>query len=251
MTLIGSALAELIKKIYKQSGVKTDFNYPVHEFPYTTSANKYRSFLQGLLSKKTVIEMSERIVENAFVFINLDTQIPGKILEIGCCRSTVALELASLGYKVTAVDLKNYKYKHPNLKFIQGDLRFLNLPKNYFDAATAISTIEHTGLGAYKETASSKGDMEMMDIIYKVLKPKGKLIITVPYGVNETNEHERVYDNERLKQLLHKFKIVKIIFFKGIGRKYWIPVESHDLMKVSSTKNGFTQGVACLVVTKK
>lgn len=251
MMNLGYIIAEGIKKVYKLSGVKTDFNYPISEFPKTTSGNKYISFLQGLLSKDTQIEVSERIVENPFVFVNLNPEKGSRILEIGCCRSTVAIELASLGHKITAVDLKDYKYKHPNLKFIKGDLRYLDLPGAHFHAVTAISTIEHTGIGAYKEKKSGHGDMEIVDVIHKLLKKNGKFILTLPYGKKETNKHERIYDSRRLKRLLAKFKIVKEEYYKGMGRKYWIPSNKKELANVSSVDKGFTQGIVCIVCHNK
>lgn len=249
--MFGNFLSEFVKKVYKLSGVKTDFNYPISEYPKTTNPNKYFAFVQGLITSKTIIEVSERIVENPFVFMNLGLKKHSKILEVGCCRSTVALELANLGYKVTGVDLKKYKYIHPNLTFKQGDLRYLNLPKNYFDAVTAISTIEHTGMGAYKEKKSKQGDFEMVDIIHNLLKSGGKLIITLPFGKAEVNKHERIYDSKRIKKLLRKFKIIKEEYYKGLGRKYWRPVNKKGLKNISSIKEGFTQGIVCIVALKK
>ncbi len=249
--MFGNFLSEFIKKVYKLSGVKTDFNYPLSEFPETTHSNKYLAFLQGLLTTKILIEMSERIVENPFVFTNLGLKKGTKILEVGCCRSTVALELSSLGYKVTAVDLKDYKYIHPNLTFIKGDLRYLNLPINYFDAVTAISTVEHTGIGAYRERKSMQGDFEIVDVIYNLLKPSGKLLITLPFGKSEVNQHERVYDSKRIRKLLKKYKIINEEYYKGLGRKYWIPVNKKTLQNVSSVKKGFTQGTICISAQKK
>ena len=44
---------------------------------------------------------SERIFVNAFTIGNTIRIQPRRILEIGCSRSTVAIELATLGFKVT------------------------------------------------------------------------------------------------------------------------------------------------------
>ncbi len=251
MTTFGSILADLIKKTYKLSGVKTDFNYPVHIYPKTSFSNKYLRFLQGLFTSRIVIETSERIVENSFVLTNLRLRKGAKILEVGCSRSTISLELASLGYKVTGVDLKPYGFSHPNLALIQGDLRYLDLPYNYFDGATAISTIEHTGMGAYKEKKSTRGDIAMLKTIYNLLKREGRLFITLPFGKSETNEHERVYDNKRLRKLFAKYKILKTEYYKGLGREYWVPTSYKAIENVSSVERGYTQGVVCIVASKK
>lgn len=59
---------------------------------------------------------SERIVEYPWVFRNLELDA-GKILDVGCCKSKLSIQLASLGYKVYGIDISNYLYKHPNFKF--------------------------------------------------------------------------------------------------------------------------------------
>lgn len=251
MTGIGYQTVELFKRVYRTLKIKPDFNYPIAEQPLNLPNNKFFALIRSLFPYNTIIKTSERIVENPFIFLNLNLPKASHILEIGCCRSTIALELASLGYQVTACDLKYYKYKHPNLTFIQGDLRDIDLPYNYFDAVTSISTIEHIGIGAYRDKLSINGDKQMMQKIFKLLKHKSKLIITVPYGKKEVNNYERVYDYKSLLSLLRNFKILNIEFYKGLNRKYWMLVDKKELNNVSSVEKDFAQGIACIVAQKK
>lgn len=58
----------------------------------------------------------------------------------------------------------------------QADLRRLPYPDGHFDRITVISVIEHV-----PET----GDTEGMRDLARVLKPGGKLILTVPFGMTE------------------------------------------------------------------
>lgn len=248
--ILGSTTSNLIKRLYQFFHPKSEFNEPIVEIPISLPKNKYLALLRSLLPYNTAISVRERIVENPFVFMNLNLPKGASILDVGCCRSRIAVEMASLGYQVTANDLKSYKYKHPNLTFMQGDLRYIKFPRK-FDAITAISTIEHTGLGAYLENKSTIGDMEMIDRIYNLLRKQGKLILTVPFGVGEIIDgNTRVYDFHRLKRLLKKFKIVKMEFYKGLDRKHWIPVNLKELSAVSSKNKSFIQGVVCIVTRR-
>jgi hypothetical protein len=73
------------------------------------------------------------------------------------------------GFNVTAVDLEPVKwfYKHPNFKFIQGDIFKLEFPPTHFDLITNCSTIEYVGLvGRYGVTEfRPDGDIEAMKIL--------------------------------------------------------------------------------------
>lgn len=246
---ITSTLGLYIKRA-SQMVAKPDFNDAIVEIPNHLPNNKYFRLLKGVISNDRVIRTSERIIEYPFLYMHLNLRKNAKILEIGSCRSRVAVELASLGYKVTACDIKHYKYKHPNLNSIQGDIRFLNLPSNSYDGIISISSIEHSGLGAYGEKRDKNGDKQAMEKIYMLLKPKGKLILTLPYGKNEVNDYERVYNQESLRKLLSKFNVKHIEYFKGLRRDFWIPVEEHELRSISSVSEGFGQGVACVAAVK-
>lgn len=247
---LNKIFSDIIRRLYLTLQPKSDFNEAILELPVYLPKNKYLALLRSIFPYKTSITMRERIVENPFVFMNLSLPEGAKILEVGCCRSRLAVELASLGYKVTANDLKYYKYKHPNLTFIQGDLRSLKI-KQKFDGVTSISTIEHTGLGSYNEKRSPAGDVEMMTKIHRLLKKKGLLIITVPFGKYEViDNNSKIYDYKHLLLLLKKFRILKTEFYKGTDRKYWVPVSFKELLKVSSITKHFIQGVACIIAQK-
>lgn len=249
--ILGKIVGETIKRMYVISGIKPDFNEPVTEVPQNVPRNKYMALARALLPFKTMTKMSERIVEYSFVLSNMQLPIKSKILEVGSCRSMVALQLASMGYKVTACDLKYYKYTHPNLEFVQGDLRNLDLPKNYFNAVIAISTIEHSGMGAYQDKVSKNGDKQAIQKIHDLLKPKGVILVTVPFGKKRITKEERIYDKASLFTLLKNFKNIKIQYYQGLNRTFWVPTTEKELIKNKDSSKGFVEGVACIVAQKK
>lgn len=192
----------------------------------------------------------DRIVEIPFVFQNLDLPKGAKILDFGCSESSLSLHLASLGYRVVGVDLRPYPFTHPNFQFVQGDLLESGFGDAEFDAVIAVSTVEHCGLGAYGDTPRGGGDEEIVREIFRVLRPQGRLLITVPYGRAGAASWYRVYDRKALTSLLRSFKIAKAEYYVGMNRKEWRPAAEEELAEVDSVGPGFSQGVACLVAVK-
>lgn len=190
---------------------------------------------------------NERIIEFPFVLKQIKDP-KAKILEVGCCESLLAFHLASIGHSITGVDLNDYEFSHPNLKFIKGDICNINLPTNYFDYIILVSVLEHIGLGAYGEKAFEDGDKKTFQRLKNCLKNDGRFIITVPYGKGALTKTQRVYDAEKLDDLLHGLVIEKEFYYKGLDQKYWIPVAKEDLADIDSSK--FTQGVALIVASK-
>jgi len=167
----------------------------------------------------SVTYYGERLVEIPFVFRHIRDP-PKSIIDIGCSESITPIQLAMLGYKVTGVDMREYKYKHENFKFIKSDFLDFNF-KNNFDVALAISSIEHFGLTTYKNKALDlNADKKAIDKIYSILKPKGQFIFTAPFGIKRTiKNYERIYDSNDIKIMLNKFKIQNILFYKVVKHK--------------------------------
>jgi SAM-dependent methyltransferase len=100
-----------------------------------------------------------------------------------------------------------------NLKYHKGDVRDLQFNSNTFDRAVSISVIEHV----YPEV---DGDLTALLDIKRVLKPKGELLLTVPYkskrnivyvdgpvwerGARQRNFFAREYDKEMFEELINR-----------------------------------------------
>ena len=146
----------------------------------------------------------------------------------GECFTTFSCRL---GFQVTGFDFRQYPYRVPNFKFIQGSILNLPFEAEFFDAVTCVSTIEHIGVGYYndpKEIVSA--DIKGMSEVRRVLKPQGLLILTVPFGKEFINNQQRVYDKNGLDALLIGFLVKEIKFFKNTqvvkGNNYWEQISS-------------------------
>jgi len=221
---------------------------PVTFVPRNQSRNKYRRWLSYCISTDFKFNITERIVEVPFVFQNLRLPEHSRILEFGCSQSLVSLQLASLGHDVSAVDVEDYPFSHPNLHFHKIDFLQNSFADGYFDGAIAISAIEHAGLGFYGDRCNEDGDRAVVQEIYRVLRKGGQFLLTAPYGKKGASSWARVYDKPGLLELLGKFKILAFRLFDGRGREAWTVAEPDQVAEVDSIST--CQAVVCVVATK-
>ena len=135
--------------------------------------------LRGAMIRRTI--MNERIAEYPYVFHQIARQ-PGvqTVLDIGSAFSLMPVQLATLGYKVTGLDIiDSPDVHHPNFTQVIADLFDHKLPKESFDCVISVSTIEHMGFGAFGDKVIPDADVKAFQIVYDLLKPGGVAIITV------------------------------------------------------------------------
>lgn len=99
-----------------------------------------------------------------------------RLLDAGCGLGQWTAFLTKEGFEVYGVDISKstielLRSKFPNLKFAHGDVRNLEFPDNYFDAAFAWGVFEHFEEGLQPCIVES----------FRVLRPGGYLFLSVPY----------------------------------------------------------------------
>lgn len=195
------------------------------------------------------LRITERIVEYPFVLRHLDLPLGSTILDLGATGSALALQLANFGYRVIAADVRPYPFTHPKLEFQGGNFLQNSLPSESVDAVLAISTLEHMGIPYYGGPSDPDGDMHAVQEIWRLLKPGGSLLLSVPYGEAAQTSHQRVYDYARLRKLLGQFQIEDISYYRREDDGCcWTQAGEAAMRTVSSVHQ--TEGVA-LVRTSK
>ena len=124
------------------------------------------------------------------------SQVEGSfVLDIGCSQGIVSILLGREGFVCTGIDIEkkaiNYALKElkkeeeftrQRVKFILGDATQLEFEDNVFDTVILGEIIEHF-------THPEK----ILHEAKRVLKEGGKVIITVPFGLNSHPDHKKTY----------------------------------------------------------
>jgi hypothetical protein len=170
-----------------------------------------------------VLSVTHKIVDIPFALRALSDLSPGStVLDVGAAESPLALTLASLGYRVTAVDPRPYPLQHPNLTVVDITLEKWDGPARTFDAIVALSTLEYLGGGAYgEEPGPEDADLAAMRRLRKLAKPGCRLVLSVPFGRAGTGWRQRVYDPVALERLLKGWTVEASAVVVRAAEGYW------------------------------
>jgi len=133
-------------------------------------------------------------------------QIVGPIvLDVGC-GTGLTCHLASKrddieeihGVDLGAVILEQAKVNAPGVEFHQGFAEEIPFEDNYFDTAVITETLEHV----------ADVDKALLEA-HRVLKPGGRLIVTVPYKGKKKGLHLRICNEETIIEPIKKYFSVK------------------------------------------
>jgi 2-polyprenyl-3-methyl-5-hydroxy-6-metoxy-1,4-benzoquinol methylase len=175
--------------------------------------------------KVYLAHVNERVTEMPYVFQALSSLEPGaKILDVGAAESVISLSLASLGYRVTALDPRPIPLEHPLLEVVSGSIEEFDRSDS-FDAIICISTLEHIGLPAYgRHRLDEDADARALERMSLFTREGGVLVLTVPYGAKQINEHERTYDRADLDRLLESWETLDLTYVERQDATTWIRV---------------------------
>jgi len=207
---------------------------------------KYKLKLSGRTktnSPRGVNLLGDRDIEWSWISSQMPSG-PGEALDFGSGESNLALIAAQRGFNVTAIDLEpvHWPYVHPGLRFIQGDILKLPLPKEHFDLVINCSTVEHVGLvGRYGVTDDrSNGDLETMTYLWELMKLCGVMLLSVPVGQDAVFKPMcRIYGRGRLPRLLSGYLVEKEVFWVKDQKNRWVQSDKETALSFKASASSF------------
>lgn len=194
----------------------------------------------------TRVMLIERVVEYPLAFQTLPSN-PTAILDIGSGNSPFPYHLACLGHTVHAVDILPYPLEHQNIVQVRCDAMKLPYGDESFSYVTAISSLEHFGLGGYGDPVESNAPFRARDEICRVLQKKGVFIVSLPVGIENDpikskNVNYSVFTQSLLDRFTDGFQINQTRFFQHLNHN-WIPCAQADAF----SRDSYSQGTTAIV----
>lgn len=193
--------------------------------PNSYLSRKLTGFAIKYILKNTCnhVVVNPRYFENVFILDQVNRLLtpPARLLDIGSAESELPLYLHASGFDITAFDQRDY----PFVSSICGDaIKLMDyIDTHSFDAITAVSTIEHIGIGAYGDHVRTTTYSQLLNTWKQGLKEHGYIIITLPV-TSETKRREKGQWVENLAQLKEI-----ITGTSGIIKSEKLIVQNHSL----------------------
>lgn len=205
----------------------------------------------------------ERVVE--VLFARLSFSDGDKILDVGHanampCHLEMIRDLGPSRH-ITGIDISQPTFEVMNIydESLTEDITRSTLPDNSFDLIWCISALEHFGMdnSVYldKFRIDATADVAAAHEMMRLLKPGGKLLITVPYGRYEDNNWFRNYSAKEWALVLDAFRgraDIKQWYFCHEPGSGWHERLPESLANVSyyDQKNPGAAAIAVVIATK-
>lgn len=210
--------------------------------PWTTGYGEYKEkYINDALGNKNLINrflhnkklpidygigLDERVVEYGWLFSRLGNETQS-LLDAG---STLNLPyiLEQPVLKKRSIVIYNLSpeqtIKRSTLSYIYGDLKQTILRSKIFNEIVCISVLEHVGMNntflysddsTYNEFQPNDYQIVIREL-KRLLKPGGKLFLSVPYGYYENHGWLQQFDQKMITKLIEVFDGTKhdVVFYK-------------------------------------
>jgi len=214
---------------------------------------------RGPLETDVTTGMTERVVEIPWVLSRYRGE--RRVLDIGpaFAQPLYVQHLTRLGIpELHGVDLAPVAV--PGMRMTHADVRQMPFADQSFDLITCVSTLEHIGRDnahylVQAPTDVVEGDLATLCELRRVLKPSGRILITVPFGRLDIQDWQKQYDLNAWRSLLDRaaLQAVETEFF-GYTPAGWRRMADPATLAGSGYRAdgapGAT-GVCCAVLTSR
>ena len=249
------------------------FGYHAYKQNKITEYIESNEFNVSFLGKGYGYRIDERVIEYPWLLSHIPDG-DGLLLDAGSALNfEFLLDMSPLREKkifISTLAPESNFYPEKNISYIYEDLRSSCFKDNFFDYIVSISTIEHIGLDntlLYTEDETKKENdphsyLKAIDEFRRMLKPNGKLYLTLPFGKYKNHTWFQVFNAEMLDRVIQIFssnKYKEFIFrYESTGWVVSSREESREATcfdinvknKYDSDFAAFSRAVVCLEITK-
>lgn len=224
-----------------------------------TDDESIENFKKGIVPKGFGFKLDERIIEYTWLFTilrkgNLKVLDAGSTFNHDFILENEIFSDKSLSILTLSPEPKNFNEK--GISYIYDDMRDIPFKSEYFDIVVSQSTIEHIGMNNSiygsstqynpgKKTKSYEYIIAVKELL-RILKPKGKLLITFPYGTFENHDFFQQFDEEMVERIVTLLSVegnVKKNYFKYLKNGWIFSKKEHcDNCKSFNPHTGIGKG---------
>jgi len=120
------------------------------------------------------------------------------VLDLGCGTGLTSKFMATLGARVTAVDISpkliefaKENSAHKNIEYVNADITELNLDRK-FDGITLVDVFEHVHPDKDRNTGALHGIMKLIDVINRHATDKAWVFINIPDSRYQEVAHQLI-----------------------------------------------------------
>ena len=161
---------------------------------------------------------TERVIEIPWALMQLPQT--GTILDVGSCDATYLSVIQQPDRQLHCLDPRDCRaVVPPGAIFHHQSLIGNELPEHYFDAVLLLSVLEHIGLPCYGQPPFADGDQLALAEVWRLVKPGGPVVVTVPAGQSKVVSWYRQYHPSTLHWLFGGWQ-TQITYWGFDGKSY-------------------------------
>lgn len=222
--------------LFKKNGcIPWSNGYNEYKIKYIINSINSTAILDMFKNKKLEssfgLHLDERIVEYPWIFSHINKKNNLQVLDAGSTFNFKYI-LETYFSKSNKLTIATYapefiNYNNLGISYIYTDLRETPFKDNLFDIIISQSTVEHIDMDnsiygydiTHNENIEKKSFeyLGAIDEYLRILKNKGQLLITFPFGKFENHGFFQQFDEEMLQKILEILKIqgsYNLSFFK-------------------------------------